>query len=227
MKIYLYEPTKLLRRTLQNYLQTQKFLVDTFVMFDEANDAIDNGYNCYIIGIDNQSYAQSLDLLKSIRLYYPKVPVLFISFHEHLDVSIIRKAYQYGCDDILKQPFLLEEIDRKVVRLLHICRNIIHFGNYGTFDFNAGHLISDGRKQHFTKSEKQLLSVLYSYQNNVVSFEMIQNIVWAGECVTLDCIRSLVSRLRKKLPFIAIETITNIGYVLKLDSLKASHIASA
>lgn len=217
MRIFLFEPSNILRHSIKHYLVSQNFIVHTFSFCSEALEAIDGGYQCFIIGFSVEHPEEGLELLKSIRLCYPEIPVLMMNFHDRTDISVLRKAYSYGCDDVLKKPFLIEEIDKKIVRLLHIRRNIVRFGEYGMFDFDAGILTCGHFHKHFSKNERRLLSLLYSYKENIVSFEMIQNMVWEGESVTIESVRSLVRRVRKKLPFMCIMTMPNVGYALRLN----------
>jgi DNA-binding response OmpR family regulator len=56
---------------------------------------------------------------------------------------------------------------------------------------------------------------LLSKRGKVVSFDSIQDAVWVGEFVSIDSIRSLVRRVRKKFPLECIETVVDIGYMFK------------
>lgn len=219
MKIFLLDQSQIRGNIIKNYLDSHNFNVDVFYFYSDAVKSIDNGYICFIIGVGiNFNIEQNLELLKSIRLSYLEASIIMMSLDEHVDIDVLRKAYRYGCDDIFKQPFLVEELDRKIVRLLHVHQNIVHFGEYGSFDFKTGRFIYRGIQQYFSKKETLLLSILYTHRENIVSFKMIQYVVWDGEDIRLESIRSLVRRVRKKLSFGHIETFVNIGYSLKLFS---------
>ena len=220
MKIFLLEPSKMLRCTIKQYLHAHHFTVDAFSSDTEAIEAIDNGYNCFIIGMDCENAQEGLALLKSIRMYYREVPVLVMCLNDQLDISIMKKAYAFGCDDILKKPFFIEEINQKIVKLLHVEHEIVHFGDYATLDSSTGVLTFGSLQKHFTKKERRLLFILHSYRESVVSFATIRNLVWEEEQPTIDAIRSLVRRVRKKLPFPCIETVPDTGYILKALNLQ-------
>lgn len=224
MKILVVHRGKAEYALLTKHLIAQGFLVDGFREFHEASHAIDDGYNCFILGIDRMSARQGMEFLKSVRSYYPKVPVLMLYLDETVDASIVKNLYMLGCDDVLKKPLIIEEVDSKIARLLHIRRDVIRFGKGGVFDFGLGMLQMGSTQQHFSTKEKRLLSVLFSHQECLVSFEAIKVSVWDGEEVNLESIRSLVRRVRQKIPFNCIETVVNSGYILKLETLKRMHV---
>lgn len=218
MRILLLEPSENRHKVMKKYLLSQGFLVDDFFKYTTAMREIDNGYNGFIIGIDSTSVREGMEFLKSIRSYYPHVPVLMLYLEESLDVRILKRAYALGCDDVLKKPFLIEEIDKKLAKLLNIRRDVVHFGAHGTLDFSSGVMSMRGVQTHFSTKERRLLSILFSNKGHTVSFETIQLSVWDGEGASVESIRSLVRRVRQKIPFVCIKTIVNVGYILKLNA---------
>lgn len=225
MKIFLLDQSKNQGNKIKNYLNSHNFNIDVFSIYSDALKSIDNGYMCFIIGIGiNFNIEQNLELLRSIRLSYSEASIIMMSLDENVDIDVLKKAYRYGCDDIFRQPFLVEELDRKIVRLLHVHQNIVHFGEYGSFDFKTGRFVYRHIQQYFSKKETRLLSILYSHRENIVSFKMIQYVVWDGEDISVESIRSLIRRVRKKLSFGYIETVVHIGYSLKLFDTQHGHI---
>ena len=57
------------------------------------------------------------------------------------------------------------------------------------------------------------MNLLLSQKGKVVPFSAIQTIVWEGNVASIDSIRSLVRRVRKKLPEDLIETVVDVGYL--------------
>lgn len=204
---------------MREYLTSKGFWVDSFNDFHKAISAIDNGYNCFIFETTSTKAQQSFELLKAIRYYYPVVPILMLYFDDRLEVSLLKNAYTLGCDDVFKKPFCKEEIEAKLARLLNLRKDVVSFGPHGTFDFSSGVLKMGMVQRHFSTKEKRLLSILFSHKGHVVSFDTIQTMVWKGEFTNVESIRSLIRRVRQKLPFRCIETIVNTGYVLKLEHL--------
>jgi len=218
MKILLFESDTLMRNSMTKQLLSKGYTVDTFEDINRALNAIDNGYSFFMIEM-SRTPIQSLDMLKSIKDYYPSTPVMMLYFGEILDISALKKAYMYGCDDVLKNPFLMDELETKMSKLLNIRHDSVTFAPKCSFNFSTGLLSVGAFKQYFSKKEKRLFTLLFSNKEHVVSFETIKTMVWEGESVSLESIRSLIRRLRQKIPFHCIETIVDTGYILKLNTL--------
>jgi len=68
-----------------------------------------------------------------------------------------------------------------------------------------------------TAKEQNLLALLVKHRQQVVSFEEIMAIVWEDEFereISVNCVKNIVSDLRKKLPKEAIKNIYGKGYML-------------
>lgn len=83
------------------------------------------------------------------------------------------------------------------------------------FDFQTSLLKIGEHEEHLSRKEKLLLNILMSEKGKVVSFDKIQATVWEGNFASIDSIRSLMRRLRKKIPFECIETVVDVGYILR------------
>jgi DNA-binding response OmpR family regulator len=68
---------------------------------------------------------------------------------------------------------------------------------------------------NLTKKELELLKLLVSNININVSYDLIKNSLWNNREIADTTLRDLVSRLKKKLQYLTIENISNIGYILK------------
>ncbi|MDX4057901.1 helix-turn-helix domain-containing protein, partial [Aliarcobacter skirrowii] len=66
-----------------------------------------------------------------------------------------------------------------------------------------------------TKKEKQFLNLLVDNRGSIVNYSLIEDVVYNGEYKTIDATRSLVKRLRKKLPKDIIFTNLDQGYYIK------------
>lgn len=223
MKILLFEPDAFISRPIAQQLISKGCTVDIFKDINQAFSSIDNGYGFFIIEMSHTP-TKSLRMLKSIKDYYPSTPVIMLYFGEESDVGTLKKAYMYGCDDLLKKPFFIDEIETKMGRLLNIRHDTVIFAPKCSFDFSTGLLSIGSLKRYFSKKEKRLFTILLSKKESVVSFETIKTMVWEGESVSLESIRSLVKRVRQKIPFHCIETIVDTGYILKLNILKENNI---
>ena len=198
MKILLLEDNARLNATIVKRLEAKAYIVDSFIDGQEAYNALDNGYSCFILDINVPSL-DGIEILKQIRDFYPETPVIIIS--SSVELEVIKDAYNYGCNDFLKKPFFIDELEIKIEKLCNIRHDIVDLGHDCQFDFKTSLLRIGSLEEHLSRKEKLLLNVLISEKGKVVSFDKIQAMVWEGNFASLDSIRSLMRRLRKKIPF--------------------------
>jgi DNA-binding response OmpR family regulator len=206
------EDNQRLNTTIVKRLEAKGYKVDSFMDGKEAYEALDNGYMCFILDI-NVPGLDGIEILKKIRDFYHETPVIIISSSVELDV--IRDAYNYGCNDFIKKPFFIDELEIKIEKLCNIRNDIVDLGHECLFDFRTSLLRIGESEEHLSRKERLLLNVLISEKGKVVSFDKIQAMVWEGNFASLDSIRSLMRRLRKKIPFECIETVVDVGYILR------------
>ena len=212
MKILLLEDNVKLNQTITKRLILKGYRVDTFLDGLEAYHAITEGYNCFILDINVPSL-DGVKLLKKVREYYDEVPIIIISASVELD--IIKEAYDFGCNDYLKKPFFIDELEIKLDKLCKINDNFIYFDDNCYFDFKSSLLSCNNKEQHVTKKEKLLLNLFLSHKNKLITFDAIESYVWEGNVTSLESIRSLIRRVRKILPKEYIQTIVDSGYIFK------------
>ncbi|WP_294962395.1 response regulator transcription factor [Sulfurimonas sp.] len=212
MKILLLEDNKKLNTTIVKRLQIKGYKVDGFIDGKEAYDAITDGYNCFVLDI-NVPKIDGIQILKKIRESYKEVPVIIISATVELD--IIRESYDFGCNDYLKKPFFIDELEIKIQRLCKVSNEKINFDSDCCFDYKDSIVTISNEDVRLTKKERLLLNLLLINKNQVVTYEAIENYVWEGSFVSLESIRSLVRRLRKILINDYIQTAVDTGYIFK------------
>lgn len=212
MKILLLEDNQRLNTTIVKRLEAKNHKVDAFIDGKEAYDALDNGYMCFILDINVPSL-DGIEILKKIRDFYHETPVIIIS--SSVELEVIRDAYNYGCNDFIKKPFFIDELEIKIEKLCNIRNDIVDLGHDCFFDFRTSLLRIGELEEHLSRKERLLLNVLITEKGKVVSFDKIQAMVWEGNFASLDSIRSLMRRLRKKIPFECIETVVDVGYILR------------
>ncbi len=209
MKVLLLEDNKRLNKTITKKLKLEDFEVDSFFDGKKAFEAIGSGYSCYVLDI-NVPNIDGVEILKNIREYFPNVPVIIIS--STIELDIIKDAYELGCDDYIKKPFFIDELIIKIKKLCNIDKNIIKIDELFSYNTKEHSLYKEGKKVELSKKEKLLLELFINYNGKLVTYERIESFVWEGELTTIDSIRALVKRVRKKLPPNCIKTEVNQGY---------------
>ena len=213
MKILLLEDNKKLNETITKRLGMKGYSVLSIIDGAEAFEKITDGFSCFILDI-NVPNIDGIKILKKIREYYPTLPVIIISASVELDV--IKQAYDLGCNDFLKKPFFIDELEIKIEKLCKIQNDKIYFDENCYFDFKSSILKMDDKETRLTKKEKLLINLFLTKKNQVISYEAIENYVWEGNFASLESIRSLIRRVRKVIDKEYIQTVVDTGYIFKV-----------
>ncbi|MDZ7818683.1 MAG: response regulator transcription factor [Aliarcobacter sp.] len=212
MKILLLEDNKKLNETITKRLKMKGYCVLSFSDGAEAYEKITDGFSCFILDI-NVPNIDGIKILKKIREYYQTLPVIIISASVELDV--IKQAYDFGCNDFLKKPFFIDELEIKIEKFCNIQNDKIYFDENCYFDFKSSVIQLNDTEIRLTKKEKLLINLFLTKKNQVVSYESIENYVWEGNFASLESIRSLIRRVRKIIEKDYIQTVVDTGYIFK------------
>jgi len=209
MKIFLLEDDFALNESIKDILATEDLKVDSFYDGKKALDNIKNGYDLFILDIFVPKL-NGIVILENIKKINPEAIVLIIS--ANIDISMIKSAYLKGCDDYIKKPFNIQELLFKIRKFKK--NSLFKFDKDIVFDKNLKKLLYKNKEIKLTKKEKNLLLLLINNRGKNVDYNLIENFVY-NEPTSLDAIRSLVKRLRKKLPKEFLFNNTNEGYFVK------------
>ena len=199
MNILLIEDDITLNSTITDYL---KFKGNNMVSLEDGDKAIDTidktNFDLYIIDL-NIPNINGLDIVKYIRQKDTLTPIIMIT--ASMELENFKIAYQNGCDEYIKKPFYLEELEIRIDKLLSKKsekNSIIQISNTITFDIEYEELIINGQIKKLRKKEKRLLSLFLQNINKTVSIEIIENYVWENEIKESYPIRQLINDLRKE-----------------------------
>ena len=213
MKILLLEDNQKLNETITKRLKMKGYNLLSFTDGARAYEAVSDGFSCFILDI-NVPNIDGIKILKKIREYYPTLPVIIISASVELDV--IKQAYDLGCNDSLKKPFFIDELEIKIEKLCKIQNDEICFDENCYFDFKSSVIKMKDKEIRLTKKEKLLMNLFLTKKNQVISYESIESYVWEGNFASLESIRSLIRRLRKVIDKDYIQTVVDTGYIFKI-----------
>lgn len=170
-------------------------------------------YDLYIIDV-NLPQSNGIDLLKELRKTQPQVPAIMVSGTN--DIETIMDAYAAGCDEYLKKPFDLRELELKVLKLIN--DKFIELSENVKYDL-AGHtLLVDEKPVHLSQKESILLHAFISNINRSLSHEYLESIVWGLVEENGHALRNLILRLRKRIGKGLIDTVQGKGYILRLNA---------
>lgn len=197
MKILVLEDNENLLELIQEELEDKGYCVSCFTDGLEALEHCIDGFDCFVLDI-NVPNVDGLTLLKEIRERDKCTPAIIISANFELDN--LKKAYTQGCNDFLKKPFYMYELETKIKQYCHLEEKILLQDGF-TYDIKSETLFScDKEAVKLTKKERRFFALLIKHENTMTPLEYIEDYVWEGEPTTSVGLRSLVKRLRSKLP---------------------------
>lgn len=215
MKILLLEDNQRLSNLVIDALEQKNYKVDWFEDGKKALEAIYNGYDCFILDI-NVPGVDGITLLKEIRVMDDTTPAIIIS--ANVELETIKDAYVTGCDEYLKKPFYIYELELKLDKFCKKTQNIIQLAQNFTYDIDKEKLCNENNEEvKLAKKEILLLNLFSKNLEKIISFEQIEQYVWEGDLTTNENIRALIKRLRRKLPHDTIVSQGGIGYVLNIQ----------
>lgn len=164
-------------------------------------------------------HMDGLSLAKSIRKKDKSVSIIMLT--AFTDQEKLLKATELKLLKYLVKPIDLlefqETLDLLAVELTESTKEILVLGEGYTWNKSEGKLCHKGKSIVLTSKEQQLLVLLVKHQHKSISFEDIMAHVWADEFereVSVNCVKNVVSDLRKKLPNDAIQSVYGKGYML-------------
>ena len=165
----------------------------------------------YILDI-NVPNIDGITILEKIKSINQNSKAIIIS--ANIDINQITLAYEKECDDYIKKPFDIEELRLIIGRLtkqFEIEKLALNF----SFNLRTKILFENSDEIYLTKYEKNLLFLLLSNRAEKINHQQIEEFVYSGVAKTSTAIRTLVKRLRDKLPKDTILNSLDEGYYIK------------
>ena len=198
MNILIIEDDLTLNELIADYLKLNDNVVVSLEDGMNAIDTIDKtNFNLYIIDI-NIPNINGLEIVKYIRQKDTLTPIIIIT--ASIELENFKTAYQNGCDDYIKKPFYLEELEIRINKLLSKKLNdcsIIKISDNITYNTEYEELVVNKEIKRLRKKEKRLLCLFLQNINKTVSNEVIENYVWENGIKEFHPIRQLVNDLKK------------------------------
>ena len=209
-KIFLLEDDFSLNESIKEMLEESGFVVDTFYNGQKAFDNILGDYALYILDI-NVPNIDGITLLEKVKSMNPSAKVIIIS--ANIDIDKITQAYENDCEDYIKKPFDLQEFRLKIRKIT----NQYEIEKIENLFFNMRKrvLYENEIEINLTKSERNLLYLLINNRGEKITHNQIEEFVYNGVSKTSVAVRTLIKRLRAKLPKDSIKNSLDEGYYIK------------
>ena len=225
MKILIIEDEPSLQDILQQYLQKERYIVETAGTFNEAITKIeDYEYSCILLDIMLPD-GNGLSLLKHLKALNKKDNVIILSAKDSIDDKVT--GLELGADDYLPKPFDLSELNARIKSVLR--RK--HSGGQLSIDNGNVRLYPDkfdvfvaSEKIELLRKEYDILHFFMARPEFVVSKNTLAEAVWGDhidQVDNFDFIYAQIKNLRKKLKAagatIEIKSVYGLGYKLFVE----------
>ena len=225
MKILLIEDEIELRKSIEQYLILEGFLIESVGDFNAASNKLaDYQYDCILVDITLPN-GNGLDLIRQVKKGQSKVGIIIISAKNSIDDKI--HGLDLGADDYLPKPFSLAELNSRIKAVIR--RN--NFNGNNTIQLNEICIVPEERsvkindeKVALTAKEYDLLLFFVMNKNRVVSKNTIAEHLWGDDSDQMDNhdfiyvhLRNLKKKLAEKGCKDYIQNIYGIGYNFNLE----------
>jgi DNA-binding response OmpR family regulator len=210
--------------TRKNYVTYLKMLFDDVFEAEDGEEA----YKIYkekkpdIMIIDiNIPKLNGLELLKKIREKDHKTKAIMLTAHtdksflldatelklvKYLVKPVSRKALKETLELTIKE---LQEYETLPIKKIDLAENF-------SWNIELKELKHHNISVELTSKERLLLELLFSHKNRVFSYDDIFEYVWGfDEEISLNSLKNMIKRLRKKLPKDSIVNVFNEGYKVR------------
>ncbi len=197
MKILLLEDDEVIANSIKEYFE----LFDKEVnLFENAKKVLEENnitsYDILLLDINTPGMS-GIELLGSFREMNIDTPAIFITAMN--DLEYIKEAYKVGCDDYIKKPFDIEELELRINYLVKQRSNKVVLIDGYSFDMKREKLFKDKREIILSKNEQRLLYLLIKNRGESVSNEVIINYIWNNKNICDNTLRTMIKKIRDKL----------------------------
>ena len=213
MKLLLLEDDLLIAEQIKAYFELFDYKVDHY---ENGLTLIENtNPQSYDIMLFNTPGLSGLEVLKEFRELSIDTPAIFVTAMS--DIEHLKEAYSIGCNDYVRKPFDIEELELRIEKLVaqNQSKEIV-LSEYYTFDMKEEKLYYKKTEVHLNEKERSLLFLLLKHRGNTVSKGMIKTYVWDDQDVCDNTLRTKIKKLRDKLDENFIQSLRGAGY--KIDA---------
>ena len=215
MRILLLEDDVILNELIEEFLVSLGYEVSSFYDGQEALDTIyDESFDLLLLDVGVPSL-DGFAVLKHIREAKIDTSAIFITSLNTTDD--LEKGFDIGCDDYIKKPFELKELE---IRIKHI-KKIKHIDSSDVvnlcvniqYDFLNHKIIKENQSFVLSNKEAKILEYFIKHKNRIISIEELVSNIWTyDETPSNATIRTYIKNLRKTVGDEIIQTIKGIGY---------------
>ncbi len=216
MNILLVDDNEKLNNTIKIFLELKNHNVTSAITGKDAIQLINNNrFDLYIIDIHLPNI-NGIDIVKHIRNKDLNIPIIMVTASREIENLV--KAFKTGCNEYIKKPFHLEELEIRINNLLNKqITNIIKIDDKMSFDILNQELLINDEIIKLRKKEKRLLTILIKNAPTATLSKDLINYIWQDYKENYP-LRQLVSGLKNRVPELKdyIQSVTGVGYRFKI-----------
>ena len=215
MKIFLMEDDLLVNEIIEEHLSEQGHEITIAFNGMKAEDILYSQVFDLLLLDVNVPNIDGFKLLQELREKEIFTPAIFITSLTMM--SDIEQGFDAGCDDYLKKPFELKELDLRIKNIKRLFKinndEIISISKDIVLD-TKNHLVKiNGKEVTISLKELNVLEYLMKHKNTTISIDELSNNIWSYENTPLaTTIRTYIKNLRKVLGGEYITNIRGVGY---------------
>jgi DNA-binding response OmpR family regulator len=222
MKILIIEDNVQLRETMTEFLERERYLVETAATYSDAADKVaDYDYDCILMDVMLPD-GNGLRLLEELHRLGKQGNVIVVSARDAIEDKI--EGLELGADDYLAKPFHLAELAARI-------KSVVRRKNFGgertiaignvAIDPDNFSVTVEGRRADLSRKEYDILSYFAGRPGLLVEKTALAEAVWGDhidQVDNFDFIYTHVKNLRRKLAEaqadIEIKAVYGFGYKL-------------
>jgi len=205
-----------LNETVSEFLEEQGHDIVSVYDGNEAQEKIyESKYDLLLLDI-NVPGMNGLELLKESRKEGVTTPAIYITSMDTVDD--LEKGFNSGCDDYIRKPFALKELQIRVETLLkrdffHNTHEQILISDEISYDIKNNELVIEGESVSLGNKEAKLLKLFMKSEGEVIAHETIYESLWDYDEEPSDtALRTYIKNLRKIIGKERIVSIKKQGY---------------
>ncbi len=214
MNILLLEDDIILSEILSEHLSEKGYFVSAVYDGEEAYEKLlSKRYDLMLLDV-NVPLLNGFELLKLLKEQHVTTPAIFITSLD--SAHDLKKGFDLGCDDYLKKPFELLELDARIEHLIKV-HNMdaahIKIDSQNYLDISTYELVKNGQRTKISKKDFEIIRYFSSQKDRIVSHEeLIANIWFESEVPSDATLRTYIKNVRAYLGKDFITTIKGVGY---------------
>lgn len=215
MKILLLEDELMLQESIEEFLISKNYSVDSFENSNDAFNAIfSKHYDLLLLDVNVPGEWDGFSLRKELADENKNIPTIFVTSMSSADAML--RGYATGCCDYIKKPFDLVEL---LLRVQHALKtncfktdkdyiDLAEDYQYNVIDYSLMHKT---KEVALSKTEKEILNLFVVHRKQIVSLDMLYEEIWENSIEPTNA-RVQINNLRRKLPKDLIKNVYGLGY---------------